>query len=510
MQIRKALIPKLKEAFGSVAPVSALVLLAALLPSATLTRAELGAFAVSSVFLIIGVALFNLGADMAMTPMGQYMGEGLTKSKKIPLLFSVCFIMGVLITAAEPDLSVLAVQVAAVINKFTLTAAVGAGVGVFMLLAVFRVLRQKSLSGLLLFSYLLLFALVSLLLERGKDLFLPLALDSGGVTTGPITVPFIMALGVGIALTAGGKNAGENSFGLVSLCSVGAVISVLLLALGTEGELNYELQDYGIEASFGSSFVHMALETLWSVAKSLLPIMAVFAALQVTVLKLPRRKIYQITVGIVYTFVGLCVFLVAATAGFMPVGFRLGTELAAGSTPILIIFSFMVGMVVVLAEPAVHVLNSQVEDITGGGVTRRQMMIALSAGVGASIGLSIVRIIFDFSILYYLIPGYIISLALSFYVPPLYTAIAFDSGGVASGPLTSSFILPFAIGVCAALQGESEVLSLAFGVVAMVAMTPLITIQALGFKAVLTSRVRSNRARKRILSADDAEIIYFE
>ena len=207
---------------------------------------------------------------------------------------------------------------------------------------------------------------------------------------------------------------------------------------------------------------------------------------------------------------GGVIFLAAVSVGFMPIGFKLGSELAAGGHGILIAFAFLVGMVVVLAEPAVHVLNKQVEDITSGGVTKLQMMLALSLGVGVSIGLSVLRILHGFSLLYYLIPGYLLSLALSFFVPPLYTAIAFDSGGVASGPLTSSFILPFAIGVCASTQGESEVLSLAFGIVAMVAMTPLITIQALGFKAVVARLVRSNRAMKKILSADDAEIIYFE
>ena len=232
--------------------------------------------------------------------------------------------------------------------------------------------------------------------------------------------------------------------------------------------------------------------------------------LQITVLKLPRQKLIQILIGIAQTFLGLVIFLAAVSVGFMPIGFKLGSELAAGGHGILIAFAFLVGMVVVLAEPAVHVLNKQVEDITSGGVTKLQMMLALSLGVGVSIGLSVLRILHGFSLLYYLIPGYLLSLALSFFVPPLYTAIAFDSGGVASGPLTSSFILPFAIGVCASTQGESEVLSLAFGIVAMVAMTPLITIQALGFKAVVARLVRSNRAMKKILSADDAEIIYFE
>ncbi len=225
-------------------------------------------------------------------------------------------------------------------------------------------------------------------------------------------------------------------------------------------------------------------------------------------LKLPKQRIIQIIIGIIYTFVGLVMFLSAVEFGFMPMGFKIGQEMAENNT-VLIIFGFVIGLVVVLAEPAVHVLNRQVEDITGGAIKRRSMLIALSIGVGISIGLAMIRVIFKFSLLYYLIPGYLVSLALSFFVPKIYTAIAFDSGGVASGPLTSSFILPLVIGACEAINDVSEVMSFAFGVVALVAMTPLITIQALGFKAIVTNKVREKLVLRRILSADDEQIINF-
>ena len=507
--MRRALLSKLKEALISVLPVSVIVLILSCTPLVGLSGRELLAFSVSSLFLILGIGLFNLGSDVAMTPMGQHVGEGLTKSKRIWVLLSVCFVMGVLITVAEPDLSVLAGQVEAVIPSTRLILTVGLGVGLFLLLAVIKILTRRELSSLLLFFYLLLFALAALLIDNGKISFLPLSFDSGGVTTGPVTVPFIMALGVGIAQTLGGKKAVENSFGLIALCSIGPVIAVLILSLGAEGALLYQLPDYSMETNL-AAFGRLLRLTTAEVARSLLLLFAFFAVLQVAVLKLPRQKLLQILVGILQTFLGLVIFLVAVTVGFMPVGFKLGAMLAAGERSILIAFAFLIGMVVVLAEPAVHVLNKQVEDITSGGVTKLQMMLALSLGVGVSIGLSVLRILYNFSLLYYLIPGYLLSLALSFFVPPMYTAIAFDSGGVASGPLTSSFILPFAIGACVGTQGEGNVLSLAFGIVAMVAMTPLITIQALGFRAVFARFLRNRRAMRRILSADDAEIIYFE
>ena len=284
---------------------------------------------------------------------------------------------------------------------------------------------------------------------------------------------------------------------------------MLILSLSSKGDIPYELADYSVEAFLGENLGWHILSVMGEVAKSLALLMVFFFVLQFTVLKLPKKKIVQILIGITYTFVGLVIFLTTVTVGFMPIGYKLGNELAKASEPILIAFSFIIGAVVVLAEPAVHVLNKQVEEVTGGGVTKKQMMIALSVGVGVSIGLSVIRVIFGFSLLYYLIPGYLISLGLSFFVPKIYTAIVFDSGGVASGPLTSSFILPLVIGACVALNGQSEVMELAFGVVAMVAMTPLITIQTLGFKAVMVKRGKENSAIKKIIAADDEQIIYF-
>ncbi len=508
-EMLKSLAEKLKESVVSVLPVTAIVLIIAFTPLASLTKTEIIAFAVSAIFLILGISLFNLGADLAMTPMGEQIGSGLSKSRKFPLLLLIGFVMGLLITIAEPDLSVLAGQVEAVMNGTLLIAVVGIGVGLFLLLGIIKIIFKKDLSSILIFFYMMLFALSAMLLALGKGDFLAMAFDSGGVTTGPITVPFIMALGVGVASVVGGKNAHENSFGLIALCSIGPMIAVLALSLFSQGDIVYQLPTYSVEANLGAGFATTLLDVVLDVLKALGLIVACFIVLQLTVLKLPKMRIIRIVIGIIYTFVGLVVFLTAVTVGFMPVGFKLGQELATQHPAVLVVFGFVIGMVVVLAEPAVQVLNKQVEEVTGGTVTKRAMMIALSVGVGISIGLSMLRIIFKFSLLYYLIPGYFISLGLSFFVPKLYTAIAFDSGGVASGPLTSSFILPLAIGACSVIAGEESVLSLAFGVVAMVAMTPLITIQILGFRAIATAKVREQVEMKRILDADDEQIIDF-
>ena len=490
----------------------AIVIVMYFLPFVSLTTTELVAFLCSSVALVVGIGFFNLGADIAMSPMGQHIGTGLSKAGKPALLLFVCFLMGVLITVAEPDLSVLAGQVSDLVKNWVLIAVVGVGVGIFLMLSIVRTVKNKPLPQYLMFFYLALFALVAVMIVRDGQGFTALAFDSGGVTTGPITVPFLMALGIGIASTVGSSKSTENNFGSIAMCSVGPVLAVVVIGIFSKGNITYTLDEYSysVDAQLGSAIFGTIFHTMIEVAVALGLICAMFFILQLTILKLPGRKLLQILRGVLFTFVGLVIFMTAAKVGFMPVGYKLGSMLSTGNHPaVLVIFAFITGMATVLAEPAVHVLNNQVERVTDGAITKRSMMIALSIGVGISIALSMIRIIFHFSILYYLIPGYIISLGLSLIVPGMYTAIAFDSGGVASGPLTSTFILPFAIGACAMIQGQEMIPLDAFGVVAMVAMTPLISIQFLGFKAIMTERIKSKRAMRRMLEADDEQIIEF-
>jgi hypothetical protein len=505
----KALLTKFKESTVSFLPVALIVLLLNCTPLVNFSMMETVIFACSALALILGMSLFNLGADIAMTPMGEQIGAGLSKSGKFNLLLVICFVMGVFITVAEPDLSVLATQVQDLIPSTRLILTIAVGVGIFLVLSILKIVFRVSLSWMLTFFYMLLFALVSLIVVNGNENFLPLAFDSGGVTTGPITVPFIMALGVGVSAMLGDKRNRENSFGFIALCSIGPILAVTFLGIFASGEVQYSLPDYSMDSLLGAAFFVKLWHTIQEVGIALLPIAVFFFILQHFFIKLPKKRLLQIVIGIFYTFFGLVVFLFAVSIGFMPIGFKMGTQLAQHHPVLLVCACFILGLTVVLAEPAIHVLNKQVEAVTGGAIKKRSMLIALSAGVGVSIALSAIRVIYDFSILYYLIPGYFLSLGLSFFVPKIYTAIAFDSGGVASGPLTSSFILPFLIGICAALQGEAKILTDAFGLVAMVAMTPLITIQTLGFQAVMSKHVKEKIAMKRILDSDDEQIIRF-
>ena len=505
----KQLYEKIKESLISVLPITLIVIILNFTPLINFSIDELIIFVISAVLLISGIGLFNLGADMAMTPMGEYIGTSLTKSKKLGILLFAALLLGFFITIAEPDLSVLAKQVEKVLDGTLLIMLVGVGVGIFLLLSIIKIVFKRNLASMLMFFYMLLFAICSIVIINGNELLLPLAFDSGGVTTGPITVPFIMALGVGIALTIGGKRANENSFGLIALCSIGPMLAVAVLSIFADGDVPYEVPEaYILPDNLLNSYFTTLLSVTKEVTIALGLIVVFFFIIQTIFIKLPRKRLLQILVGILYTYIGLIIFLTSVNVGFMPIGYKMGMDLANNKIA-LVIISFIIGLVVVLAEPAVHVLNKQVEQITNGIVTKKSMLIALSIGVGISICLSIIRIIYDFSILYYLIPGYFISLGLSFFVPRMYTAIAFDSGGVASGPLTSTFILPFAVGVCMVLQGQDSIMYDAFGIVSMVAMTPLITIQLLGFRALAAKRIREKIAMKRISNEDDNIIIEF-
>ena len=505
----KELWTKIKEALISALPITAIVYILSLTPIFNFTGIELITFSIGAVLLVLGIGLFNLGADIAMTPMGSHVGSGLSKQRKLGLLLAVCFVLGMLITIAEPDLQVLAKQVSAVMNGTVLIYAVGLGVGSFLIVAIMKIVFKRSLSQILMLFYMLLFAVALILVVNGNGNLLPLAFDSGGVTTGPITVPFIMALGVGISSVLGDRRSKENSFGLVALCSVGPILAVLVLGIFSRNDLSYQVPDYAVKSDVVNAFVHTALHTAQEVAIALGLIVVFFLICQLVFLRLPKRRLLKIGLGVLFTYVGLVMFLTGVNVGFMPIGYKLGYTLAGSNKILLTVFGLIMGVLVVLAEPAIHVLNQQVEEVTGGLVTKKAMITGLCIGVGASIALSVIRIIFDFSLVYYIIPGYFISLALSLFVPPVYTAIAFDSGGVASGPMTSGFILPFATGVCVCLQGEAAVLRDAFGVVALVAMTPLITIQLLGFRSIMDRRMKEHRAMKKILDADDQQIINF-
>ncbi len=467
---------KLSESLSSVLPVTGIVLFL----SVAVTPLDIGTlalFAVGTILLIFGMGLFSLGVDMSMLPMGAHMGSHITKLRRLPIILLLCFIMGTVITVAEPDLAVLAGQVPH-IPSMVIIVTVAAGVGLFLAAAFLRLVFRLSLRYLLLGFYTLVFVLAMFVPPE----FLAVAFDSGGVTTGPITVPFVMSIGIGMASVVANSR-DEDSFGLIALCSIGPILSVMLLSIfypvGAGAYVPTELVPVADSRELVMVFARQAPHYVLEVARALLPIVVFFSLFQVLHLKLPRREIAKLSVGMLYTFLGLVLFLTGVNVAFMPAGNAIGSLIAAMPVRWIIVpIGMVIGYYIVRAEPAVHVLTSQVEEITDGCVSRKAMMGALSAGVSISIGLAMVRMLTGISIWYFLLPGYILALGLQFFVPPIISAVAFDSGGVASGPMTATFLLPFAMGACEQLGGN--VFVDAFGIVAMVAMTPLITIQLMG------------------------------
>lgn len=485
---RSKLNEKLQESLAAVLPILAIVLILSF-TIAPLPTSVLMAFLFGAVLLVVGMMFFSLGAELAMSPMGERVGACITKTRRVGIMLTLGFLLGFLITISEPDLQVLANQVQAVPNM-VLIVTVAVGVGLFLCFAMLRMLLSVPLNTMLVGFYIVVFVLAMFV---PKD-FLAVAFDSGGVTTGPMTVPFIMAMGVGVSAIRSDKHSANDSFGLVALCSIGPILAVLILSLIFRPDggsyTAVVIPEIGDSAALWQLFF-VAFPTYFKeIAVSLLPIAAFFAVFDLVSLHLERKQLIRIGVGLAYTYLGLVIFLTGVNVGFMPAGNYLGSVIAGLSCNWIIIpIGMLIGYFIVMAEPAVYVLMRQVEELTDGAIPGSAMKHSLSIGVAVSVGLAMIRVLTGISILWILIPGYTIALVISFFVPKIYTAIAFDSGGVASGPMTAAFLLPLAQGACVALGGN--IVTDAFGVVAMVAMTPLITIQVMGLYSKLAEKKKT-------------------
>ena len=501
---------KLTETLKAVIPILAIVLLlcfsiAPIPPSILMT------FLIGAILLIIGMLFFNVGVEISMTPIGERTGTVMTRSKNIFIVIFISFIMGFFITISEPDLQVLAQQVPSVPN-LTLILAVALGVAIFLVVAILRMLFGIPLSYLLVFFYIIIiFALTPFVPAD----FLAIAFDSGGVTTGPMTVPFIMSFGIGISAIRNDRHAEDDSFGLVSLCSIGPIAAVLVLGMiynpGNAEQVSESIPIIDNTVDLWQLFAIEFPTYIKEIAVSLLPIVVFFGFFQIISRDINKRALIKIGIGLIYTYIGLVVFLTGVNVGFMPAGNYLGQTIASLSYAWIIVpIGMIIGYFIVQAEPAVFVLTRQVEEMTSGAISAKAMGLSLSIGVAASVGLAMIRVLTGISIMYFLILGYAVALILTRFVPKLFTAIAFDSGGVASGPMTATFLLPFAMGACEALGGN--IITDAFGIVAMVAMTPLITIQIMGvIFTVKENKLHKTSAAQSIRTSldeyDDMEII---
>ncbi len=502
---RKVLQEKMSEALASVLPITLIVAVLALF-FIPLDSSLFLSFLIGSAMIIVGMAFFTFGSDISMSQIGTHIGAKLTKSRRIWLIVLISFALGVIITIAEPDLTVLATNVPS-INSTVLILTVSVGVGLFLMLCMIRILFGIQLKWLFVIFY----ALIFILAYFADKNFLSVAFDSGGVTTGPITVPFIMALGVGVASIRSDEKAKSDSFGLVALCSIGPILSVLLLGFIYRGEAAPSVIDvskFEYTSEIGWKYLCDTPHFMLEVAIALLPIVAFFMLFQIISLRMKRLPFLRICIGLVITYIGLVLFLTGVNVGFQSLGYVLGGQIADSPYKWLLIpLAMLMGWFIINAEPAVHVLNKQVMELSAGAISEHAMGLSLSVAISAAMGLAMLRVLTGISIMYFMLPGYIIALVLAFFVPKTFTAIAFDSGGVASGPLTASFMLPFAMGACSSLGGN--IMTDAFGLVAMVAMMPLITVQIMGAISVVKGR-RAEKAEEGDIYSDSDIIELWE
>ena len=506
--MNKALKDKIVESLTSILPI-ALIVLVLSVAFVPLQAGTFVLFLVGVVFLIVGLGCFMLGADMSMLVIGEKIGATMTHSRKIWLIALLSFVIGIIVTIAEPDLQILAEQVPAIaertpLGNYLLILTVALGVGIFLMIGMLRIVFRIPLHFLLMAFYVVAFVL-SIFVSPD---FWAVSFDSGGVTTGPMTVPFIMSLGVGVASIRSGKGSKNDSFGLVALSSVGPIIAVLTLGIIFRiSDVEYVLEPVGsIEDTRGVFFeyLHGFGDYAQEVAIALAPILAFFILFQVASRAFRKRQLVRILVGFVYTFVGLTVFLSGANVGFMPVGRAVGQGLASlWGGWLLIPVGMVIGYFVVAAEPAVHVLNKQVERMSAGAISASAMMKGLCIGVCVSIGLAMMRILTGINIMWILIPGYVLALALTFFTPPLFTGIAFDSGGVASGAMVSAFVLPLAIGACSVLD-PAAIMTQALGCVAFVALPPVVSIRSFG----IVDKNSTRSIKRKFLAVEDRILEY--
>ena len=477
---KEAISEKAREALFSVLPLIIAVILLTFTVSPVRNDVMIS-FIFGTVLIVIGMGLFSLGADQSMSPIGAKVGSALTASRNLPLILIVSFALGLAVTVAEPDLQVLAATVPHV-NSWVLIITVGVGVGLFLMLSMLRILTGIKLKLLLIIFYVIVFVLAALS-DSGN---LCISFDAGGVTTGPMTVPFILALGYGVSRIRSDKAAEADSFGLVALASIGPILSVLVLGFfyksggATAGSTETaQAVTYSDTAAIFKAYLRATPRYMKEMAIALLPVVAIFLLFQVIKLRMSLRDLGKIFIGILYTYIGLVLFLVGVNVGFSALGSVMGTDLAGERTRYLLIpLAMALGWFIISAEPAVVVLEKQVEEVSAGAIPGKAIKYSMSIGVSLAMGISMLRVLCGISIMWFLVPGYALALLLCFFVPDIYTAIAFDSGGVASGPLTATFMLQLTIGTATSLG--RNIFTDAFGVVAMVAMMPLISIQLLG------------------------------
>lgn len=528
----KEIISRLKEATLSIVPiVLVVILLNYIFPDINLESNQslfgpvLTSLLISTIPLILGTALFSIGIEKSVAKIGEVVGKTLTKRKSIIMLLIVGVLMGFLVTIAEPDLSVLAARISENGTSMPLILVASFGVGLFLMVAILRVLLNKSLKVIVAVGYGLVFTL-GLFADKS---FFSIVFDAGGVTTGVVTTPFILALSMGVAHIIGGKNAEDASFGYSGLCTLGTVLAVMLFSIVLNQTGGIRSIQTALENKFlpnGSNldstmvplnafsempklYLYNFLNSLKDVALSVLPILAFFLLFNIYV-KIKGREFASIMVGFGYTFIGLVLFFLGAESGFIPVGASLGKNLASANILIVILIVAILGFISMMAEPSVKILANNVSEVSRGVISKRTILIALGIASAIALLLNTVRINYNIEFIYFIIPLYIVAIALAFISPEIYVGISIDAAGVATGTMASCFFLPMFISYAVGRgnTGGSEIMGNGFGIIGLMAVMPIIVVEIVGCISVVKSRLAYNKALAQVIEVDDSQVIH--
>lgn len=504
----------LKEVFLSSLPLAAIIILVCGFIAPLDSFSDYLKLIIGYASVIIGQTLFLDGLNISILPIGKLVGGSLIKLKKPLFIIFFGFVFGLLATVAEPALAVLARQtnmIMPIINETVFIWIMGAGIGVLVGFSLFRIMKDLNIKIVFAILYIVTFLMIIFVPNE----FIALAFDGSGATTGDISVPFILALGMGVSVTMSKHKSNDDSFGIIGLASVGPIIALfiygMLLNLKYKGVLPPE-QIYNPGSA--SSLSEIIVGNLSGVALALIPVVLVFIPFQILFIKQPKKEFIDILLGTVVVFVGLLIFLSGIDYGFAFTGKYIGEVFLDPSRPewfkwLILIIGFILGAAITLSEPAVTVLGEQLEEITNGHIRKLTIRMTLAIGIGFASLLSMVKILTEVNILYFLVPLYAIALIMMKFTPKLFVGLAYDSGGVSGGALTSAFLTPMTLGMAQAVAAitstPSSILTNGFGIIAFISVTPLIAVQALGIFYDITLK-KEEKAMKEAEMIDLEEL----
>lgn len=472
---------KLKEVLTSILPIVVVFSILAIF-LLKLPGEEIAMFIFCIILVVLGFTIFLTGVEVGINPMGAIIGKEIPKRRSRMFMILVVFTISFLVTIAEPDVSVFATQVHEMfssINPGTLTLCIAVGVAFFLIVAAFRIIYKLSLRAIITAGYVVVAIMTIVLYATGNNEFIAIAFDSGGVTTGPVTVPVLLALGIGIC-SVGAKRNRMEGFGMIGLASIGPIIALLIMGLVSN-------TTYAAGSESAPEELTIGLELLWKefvesargVLIALLPLIAFFIVFKRVFLQHSWASIYYMVEAVAVAGIGVIIFLTGVYTGFMPVAIKLGVELATYEPFLVIILGFVLGFLVAFAEPAVSILGDQVQRASRGMLPRKLIIMVISVGVAFLVALGMMKTVYDLNLIWIIIPGYVITIVLMWLGEKDMVGIAFDAGGVSTGPMSVAILSSIYVGLSSALYDGATAVINGFGLIALIALAPCLFLSAL-------------------------------